>query len=328
MAGQIVKRGEKTWIVRIFQGRDENGKRRYINKTIHGTKKDAEKWLNKALRDKDLGIYVEPTAETVSQFLSRWLETIAKTRVSERTFRGYEWHLGVAKRELGDLRLSALRALDIQRFYASLTPSNAKHVHAPLSSALSQAVKWNLIHVNPADAVELPRHKAKEIYAFSRDEAARFLAVPNKYQTLFAFAIDSGARPSEVLALRWLDLDLDNATVTIQRTLQRHKGKGGGWYFSEPKTRKSRRRVPLTPGIVRSLKEYRVRRGEQLLSWGVRSDLVFCSDSGTPLVLENLTKRHFKPILKAPRFRPQPRSTRCATLAPHCYSQQGFTRRS
>ena len=121
----------------------------------------------------------------------------------------------------------------------------------------------------------------------------------DKYQPLFAFAIDTGARPSEVLALKWSDLDLDRSTVTIQRTLQRHKGKGKGWYFSEPKTSKSRRNVPLTPGIVRELKDYRVRRGEELLSWGIRSDLVFCSDSGTPLVLENLTKRHFKPILNA-----------------------------
>lgn len=179
-SGQIIRRSENRFLVRVFTGRDDTGKRRYVNKTIRGTKKDAQKWLTKALRDKDLGVFVEPSAETVSQFLTRWLETIAKTRVSERTFRGYEWHLGQAKRELGDIRLSALRALDNQRFYASVTPSNAKHVHAPLRSALSQAVKWNLIHVNPADAVELPRHKAKEMYAFSRDEAARFFAVPDK----------------------------------------------------------------------------------------------------------------------------------------------------
>ena len=42
MAGQIIKRGDKIWLVRIFLGRDENGKRRYTNKTIHGTKKNAE----------------------------------------------------------------------------------------------------------------------------------------------------------------------------------------------------------------------------------------------------------------------------------------------
>jgi hypothetical protein len=53
MAGQIIKRGDKTWLVRIFQGRDEKGKRRYVNKTIRGTKRDADKWLTKSLRDRD-----------------------------------------------------------------------------------------------------------------------------------------------------------------------------------------------------------------------------------------------------------------------------------
>ena len=41
-AGQIIPRGEDTWLVRIFMGRDGNGKRRYLNKTIRGKKKDAQ----------------------------------------------------------------------------------------------------------------------------------------------------------------------------------------------------------------------------------------------------------------------------------------------
>ena len=45
MAGQIIKRGEKTWLVRIFKGRDAEGKRHYLNKTVKGSKKDAEKYL-------------------------------------------------------------------------------------------------------------------------------------------------------------------------------------------------------------------------------------------------------------------------------------------
>lgn len=55
MAGQIVKRGDNIWLVRIFQGRDSNNKRRYLNKTVHGTKKDAGKFLTAKLREKDLG---------------------------------------------------------------------------------------------------------------------------------------------------------------------------------------------------------------------------------------------------------------------------------
>src|SRR5207253_9197347 len=78
MAGQIIKRGDKRWLVRIFQGRDENGKRRYVNKTIRGTKKNAESYLTAKLRDKDLGINIEPAGESLNKYLDKWLDTAAK----------------------------------------------------------------------------------------------------------------------------------------------------------------------------------------------------------------------------------------------------------
>jgi hypothetical protein len=56
MAGQIIKRGDSCWTVRIFLGRDTNGKRKYFNKTVRGTKKDAQKYLTAKLREKDLGV--------------------------------------------------------------------------------------------------------------------------------------------------------------------------------------------------------------------------------------------------------------------------------
>ena len=57
MAGQIIKRGEKNWVVRIFMGRDGNGKRRYMNKTIRGTKKAADTYLNKTLTEISAGTF-------------------------------------------------------------------------------------------------------------------------------------------------------------------------------------------------------------------------------------------------------------------------------
>src|SRR5881227_1374383 len=85
MAGQIIKRGDKRWLVRIFQGRDENGKRRYVNKTIRGTKKNAETYLTAKLRDKDLGINIEPAGESLNKYLDKWLDTAAKPRLRTRS---------------------------------------------------------------------------------------------------------------------------------------------------------------------------------------------------------------------------------------------------
>jgi len=136
MAGQIIKRGEKTWVVRIFQGRDENGKRRYVNKTIHGTKKNAETYLTAKLRDKDLGINIEPASESLDKYLDKWLQTSVKPRVRPRTYDDYAALLTRYIREpLGAMKLADLRPVDIQKVYQSmqerdLSPRVTRYTHA------------------------------------------------------------------------------------------------------------------------------------------------------------------------------------------------------
>ena len=122
MAGQIIKRGDKNWIVRIFMGRDGNGKRRYLNKTVRGTKKDANTYLSKTLTEISAGTFVESLPDTVEDYLKKWLETAAKPRLRENTYKEYEGLIQrYIKPKLGAMRLSDLRPLDVQKFYASLT---------------------------------------------------------------------------------------------------------------------------------------------------------------------------------------------------------------
>jgi integrase len=297
MAGQIISRGPDKWMVRIFLGRNADGKRLYQNHMVNGKKKDAQKWLNDALTKKDLGIPTFKTKLFVGEYLNTWLETVAKPRVSERTFDNYAWLLDKAIAKLGKMPLSLLRGEEIQKYYGSLTPSIARHIHAPLRSALSQAVKWNLIHSNPCDTVELPNHRAREMQVLTAEEAARLLKVECKYSCLFAFLLTTGARPSEVLGLKWPDLDFERATATIQRTLQWHAD--GGFYFAETKTKGSRRTVPFPVSLVEQLKQHRANQAQALLKLGLKTDLVFANSEGMPLMRKNLVRRHFKPALKA-----------------------------
>src|SRR5438067_5481677 len=84
-AGQIIPRGEDTWLVRIFTGRDGNGKRRYLNKTIRGKKKDAQDYLSKTLTAISTGTFVERSPLTVGEYLDKWLDSVARVRVRPRT---------------------------------------------------------------------------------------------------------------------------------------------------------------------------------------------------------------------------------------------------
>jgi integrase len=307
MAGQVIKRGDRTWVVRIFMGRDGKGKRRYLNKTVRGTKKDADTYLNNTLSAMGTGTFVEQVKVTVNEYLDKWLEMAAKPRLRERSFDDYSEKLDrYVRRLMGGQRLSDVRSFDVQSIYSSmaernLSPRTIRYTHAILTSAFKQAVKWNMLVRNPCDAVELPRMVRKEMQALSPEQVNRFLASASEdnYGVLFAFAVASGMRPEEYLALKWSDVDLEARTATVRRTLVWRKG--GGWCFGETKTMRSRRTVPFPESIGKALRTHKSQQAEGKLRLGASyapNNLVFCTSEGNPLNLRNLTQRHFKPILK------------------------------
>ncbi|MBA3711300.1 MAG: site-specific integrase [Pyrinomonadaceae bacterium] len=154
---------------------------------------------------------------------------------------------------------------------------------------------------NPCEAVELPRMERREMQAFSPEDAGRFLkaAQEDEQGIVFAFALATGIRPEEYLALKWCDVDLEAGMAVVQRALVWRKG--GGWYFGEPKTSRSRRTVSLPASLVQALITLRRKQSEARLKAGAlyqNNDLVFATSEGTPHNLRNLTQRNFHPMLR------------------------------
>lgn len=311
-SGQIIARGENKWIVRIFVGRDsETGKRNYKNHTIHGTKKDAQRYLNATLRDRDLGSVAEPSSQPFGEFLDRWLETAAKPKLKSKTFRDYENLLTrYVRPTLGKRPLSDVTPLDLQAVYKDildrgLSARSVRYVHAVTRQALQQAVKWRLLLANPADAVELPKQPRKEIQVLSADQARAFLsaAATDRLGALFALAITAGLRPSEYLALKWADLDLKAGTVRVIRSLDWLHG--GGWEFADTKRPRSRRTIKLQSHVVAALKAHKEAQDEQRCEAEKRwteHDLVFTTRTGGPIDERNLAQQDFLRILEAAKL--------------------------
>jgi integrase len=90
-----------------------------------------------------------------------------------------------------------------------------------MHKALAQAVKWNLIPRNPADSVKAPT--PKEQHSLSASEARKLLetAQGDRLEALYMLAVYTGMRRGELLGLKWPDVDLENATVRVRRTLTR-----------------------------------------------------------------------------------------------------------
>ncbi len=313
-SGQIIDRGQNKWLVRVFLGRNPAGKRRYYNRTIRGTKKDAQRYLTKVHRESDLGQFVEPSDRAVEEYLTDWLESTVKARVAEKTASDYA---GLVERHIapgiGEQRLSQLTPAGIQRLYnglldKGLSARTVRYVHSVLHSALDQAVAWGLLSRNPAKLVDLPRMQRREIRVLSTDELGEFLkaASSDRYSVLWHLLATTGIRPGEALALQWRDVDGER--IRIQRNLVRHGD--NRWTLKDPKTARGRRTVTVPATVVETLKQHRTEQLEERLRGGPDYEdhgLVFAASNGSPLDWKVVVARHFRPLAKDvgfPKLRP------------------------
>ncbi|MFH0768983.1 MAG: site-specific integrase [Chloroflexota bacterium] len=149
-----------------------------------------------------------------------------------------------------------------------------------------------MIPRNPVDAIELPRVQHHEMQTMNETDVHIFLemARSTQYYPLFYTALFTGMRRSELLALRWCDLDLILCQLSVNRTL--HHLKDGEIVYRQPKTDKSRRLVSISPSMVSVLKEHRAQQEQLRQTLGLSlndADLVFCQHDGRPLLPNSVT---------------------------------------
>lgn len=324
IAGQLIPKGKNKWLVRIYLGTDLKGKRSYYSKTINGTKKEAQAYLNKLLLEKDTGTFNRPTKLFVTDLLSQWLNNAVKQRVRDNTFHSYKYIVNkYIEPYIGKYKLSQLTPALIQEFYSKLLDTGissrtVRYAHTLLKNALDQAIEWEILTKNPANKVTLPRQQKNEMKCLSPKEAEIFInaIVYSKWKALFSLLLTSGMRPGEALGLKWQDFNFNNNKVTICRTLVRV---GVGWSLEEPKTRQSRRTIPIPPGTMQDIKEHQEDQLEQIKQSSTYNNqgFVFANGNGDPLVERNIVSRHFKPILEReglPNIRLYDLRHTCATL--------------
>jgi integrase len=243
--------------------------------------------------------YVVPSRITLREFLLReWLPAIKGT-VRPTTYASYTMHVeGHIVPALGSLQVSRLSAQSINAFYAQLlkdgrasgrgglSPATVRRIHATLHRALKDAVRWSRLPVNPVDAADPPRGKAKQrdLPAWSGQQLASFLT-HLKDDRMFAFwrlLAMTGCRRGEALGLRWDDLDVEAATITIRRALV---PLGAEVILSEPKTNRGRRTIALDPVTLEALKAHAARQADEQSACDTWSETgyIFTSEAGQPL---------------------------------------------
>jgi integrase len=302
-AGQIIARGQSTWLVRVYLGRDpQTGTRKYHNQTIHGSFREVQRFLNLKLQQRDNGRVSRPAVMSLNQLLDQWLTTVVKARVRMRTFKDYEALLKLYIRPaLGCRLIGTVSQIDIQNLYAQmfergLSARTIEYANAVLHSAFRQAVRWKMLAEDPCVGVDLPRMMRQEMEALSVDECRRFLEIAekSKWFALFALALTTGMRPSEYLALKWSDIDWQRGTASVCRTIQVSRS---SWTFDDTKRKRSRRIVKLQNFVLKALRELREKQdsdGEGNCS--AAHELIFVSPAGLPLK-QRTVKREFRNLL-------------------------------
>jgi len=300
MRGHITKRGTDSYSIVVSMGNDPaTGKRLQQWVTVKGNKKDAEKRLAELLHELDTGSFTKPGRITVADFLNRWLADYVKPNLSPR---GLERYQGIVRGhfipDFGALPLTQLRAAHLQRHYTTklnggLSSGTVRYHHAVMHKALETAIKWGLLSRNAANGVDIPRLHRREMQTWGENEVSTFLAAArdSQYYELFYTALFTGMRRSELLALRWADVDFILSQLYVNRSL--HHLKDGSYVFTPPKSAKSRRRVALPPSASLLLQDFRDRQEATRARLGATlgdNDLVFCTPEGEPLRPNTVTR--------------------------------------
>lgn len=292
------------WVVTLELGKDPvTGKRR--RKTFAGkTRKAAKQKLADYLEATRKG-YINPTDETLAQYLERWLRDVAAHSVRTVTLQSYRWQLApIIDGALGQIRLTDLQPAQVQQFYShrlaeGKSRRTIQYTHSVLRKALNQAVQWGLIPSNPTDAVDPPRPARKEMQTLTAEQIRMLVGVldGDPLGPLYRLAIYTGCRRGELVALRWQDVDLESGTIRITRTAQLV---GNEVRWSEPKTARSRRVIPLPAQAVTMLRQHRRRQLEERLANALvyeDQDLVFARSDGRPWNPGHVTQ-HWALVLK------------------------------
>lgn len=302
---QIKKLSDGKYLVRVSQGTGKS--RQYINKVIRGQKKDAIAFAREKESLLDRGYTPEEITFTFETLFEKWIKASEK-RVSPRTLSGYEQYIRLyALKPLASLKLSEIKAHHIQDIFDAMhgqgfAGTTVHNLKAALNACFSYAVKKEYRETNPCRACDLPSkgEKVREVLDF--DEAREFITLCKDapHGLVFEFALETGMRPEEYLGLRWRDVDFQRNTVSVIQVVCFNR-RGGGFYFREPKTKKSRRLIPISEALRDRLMEHRRLQNEHRLQLKVGYaplDLVFANEVGNPFPLNNLSRRYFKPILK------------------------------
>lgn len=270
-----VSRRSGAWMYR-FAWRDNNGQRHYVSRQGYETRDDAVRAMRAAMAALDAGRGLNPLRVTAADYMRSWVDEYARSgRRKETTVATTRNHVAAyivpwLERRDRPVLLGRLDADTIARMYgdllaggrcgrggeatgAPLSPKTVRNIAGTLHRALGDAVRRGHLASNPAELVELPTWRRRDLTVWQAADVAHFLRVALDHDdpmyAVWRLIVATGMRRGEVLGLRWSDVSMADGVVTIEQTRVRLDR----MVTTTTKTRAGRRTIALDHSTITAL---------------------------------------------------------------------------
>ena len=318
MKGHIRERSPGHFAI-VLETRDAaTGKRKRKWHSFSGTKRAAQTECARLISELKGGTYLEPAKMTVGEFLERWLADV-KSNVSPRT---HERYAEIARKNLipllGGVALPKLQPMQISTAYTKALTSGRRdgngglsartvlHIHRVLMQSLRQAVRWQLLVRNPADAVTPPKVERHRMTTYDMPQTAALLEAVRESRLYVPtlLAILCGLRRGEIAALRWRSVDFATGQIAVVESAEQMNGS-----VRMKETKSGRARTVAMSATVRDeLRAHRLRQAQDMLKVGTRltdDSFVAALADGSPMQPTFITHEWVRmiPTTDLPRVR-------------------------
>jgi integrase len=283
LAGNIIDMGNDKYRLRVSNGFDLNGKRKYYNKTVSCvSKREAEKELARFITSIEGSCTYSASKTTLNEYSQMWLQTYVMPNLSPTTYQSYNEKLNKhILPYLGSKRLDKIKPLDLDNLYnflltkptnkkdnlgnfKTLSPASVHRVHEILSSIFNNALRWDLVPYNPCTKVVQPKYRRTKMSCYDEETSKRLIntllaKAPIKYKCFVILAILTGFRRGEIVGLHWDDIDFKNHKITVNRSAYYLSGQPTS--EKGPKTDTSNRTIVVPKLCFDLLKQWRAEQG-------------------------------------------------------------------
>jgi integrase len=316
MKGHLRERTPGHWAIILDLPDPATGKRRRKWHSFAGNKRQAQIECARLISDMKGGTYLEPSKTTFAQFLEHWLDHV-KSQISPRS---HERYCEIVRKNiipaLGAIFLSKLRPAQISAFYSKalaggrrdgkggLAPTTVVYMHRLIKQALGQAVRWELLTRNVADAVDPPKVERGSLSTYDMAQTVKLLDElrGSRLRLPVLLGVMCGLRRGEIVALRWSHVDLAAGKMAVVESAEQT---AGGVRYKPPKSGRGRT-VALSAMVMTELRQHRLAQAEELLRLGVRASdatFVYTRQDGEPMQPRSLSQMWSTITTTLPRIR-------------------------